>query len=129
MDVFISFPCVYIRNSLYLPPCLGLCHRCPPRQVLRTLRVRGQDYLVTSSGLVIYCTAPLWHICVFLIYGTSNSHIKGNKTLVLMQSGIVNEHQLMCDAHTLLEPHRTASLFYFTCYHPFSLFLLCVCHS
>ena len=54
------------------------------------------------------------------------NHIKGkgNITLVLMHSSIVNEYQLPCDAHTVLEPHRgTAAFFYVTHYRPFPLFL------
>ena len=31
------------------------------------------------------------------------NHIKGNISLVLMHSGIVNGYQLLCDAHTVLE--------------------------
>jgi len=40
-----------------------------------------------------------------------------------MHSSIVNGYQLLCDAHTVLEPHRetAAVLFHF--------FFLCVCHS
>ena len=46
-----------------------------------------------------------------------------------MQNGIVNEHQLLCNAHTVLVPHRgTAACFYFTRYRPFLLFL-CMCLS
>ena len=52
------------------------------------------------------------------------NHIKGNISFDLMHSGIVNDYQLLCDAHTLLEPHRgTAAFFFFTHYRPFSLFL------
>ena len=57
-------------------------------------------------------------------------HIKGNINFVLMYSGIVNGHQLQCDAHTVPELHRgTAAFFFITHYCPFLLFLLCVCHS
>ena len=42
---------------------------------------------------------------------------------VLMHSGIVNGY-LLCDAHTMLEPHRgTAAFFFFTHYRPFPLVL------
>jgi len=55
-------------------------------------------------------------------YGT-DIHIKGYITLVLMHSGIVNGHQLLCDAHTVLEPHRgTAALFLFYSPSSFSTF-------
>ena len=40
-----------------------------------------------------------------------------------MHSGIVNGHQLLCDAHTVLEPHRgTAAFFFFYSLSPFSTF-------
>ena len=44
----------------------------------------------------------------------SFNHIKGYITLVLMYSGIVNgyQHQLLCDAHTVLEPHRGTAVFF-----------------
>ena len=65
-----------------------------------------------------------WHVGVFLTYGKNISHIKGNRTLVLMHSGIVDGYQLQCDAHTVLGQHRgTAAFFYFTRYRPFPLFL------
>ena len=45
-------------------------------------------------------------------------------SLVLMHSGIVNGYQLLCDAHTVLEPHRGTAVFVcFTHYRPFQLFL------
>jgi len=50
---------------------------------------------------------------------------------VLMHSGIVNwyRYQLLCDARTVLEPHRgTAAFFFFTHYRPFPLFLF-ICLS
>ena len=38
-----------------------------------------------------------------------------------MHGGIVNGYQLLCDAHTILEPHRgTAAFFYFARYRPFN---------
>ena len=51
------------------------------------------------------------------------NHIRGNRALVT-HSGIVNGYQLLCDAHTVLDPHRgTAAFFYFTHYRPIPLFL------
>ena len=65
---------------------------------------------------------------MYLTYGMNISHIKGNSTLVLMHSGIVNGYQLLCNAHTVFEPHRGMQIyFYFTHYCPFPLFFLCVC--
>ena len=39
-------------------------------------------------------------------------HIMGNITFVLMHSGIVNGCQLLCDAHTVLEPHVGTAVFF-----------------
>ena len=52
-------------------------------------------------------------------------------SLVLMHSGIVNGYPLLCDAHTVLEPHRGTAAFFsilltFVLFH---FFFLCVCHS
>ena len=67
---------------------------------------------------------------VSLTYGT-DIHIKGYITLVLMHSGIVNGHQLLCDAHTVREPHRGTAVFFlfFLTIVLFHFFVLCVCHS
>ena len=62
-----------------------------------TLGLHPSDLLVSFN---------LWH--------KQFNHIKSNISLVLMYSGIVNGYQLLCDAHTVLEPHRvTAALFLF----------------
>ena len=38
-----------------------------------------------------------------------------------MHNGIVNGYQLLCNAHTVLEPHRgTAAFFYFARHRPFN---------
>ena len=59
---------------------------------------------------------------VSLTYGT-DIHIKGYITLVLMHSGIVNGHQLLCNAHNVLEPHKgTAAFFLFYSLSFFSTF-------
>ena len=56
------------------------------------------------------------------------NHIKLRATInfVLMHSGIVNGHKLLCDAHAVSEQHRATMqlYFYFTHYCPFPLFLL-----
>ena len=50
--------------------------------------------------------------------------LRATAVFVLMHSGIVDEYQLLCDAHTVLEPHRgTVAFSFFTHYHPFPLFL------
>ena len=47
-----------------------------------------------------------------------------NTTLVLIHSGIVNGHQLLCDAHTVLEPHRgTAAFFFLSSFSTFSFYV------
>ena len=66
---------------------------------------------------------PWWHVGVFLSYSTNICHIMGNRSLVLMHSGISNGYQLLCDAHAVLEPHRGTAVFFFTHYRPFPLFL------
>jgi len=49
--------------------------------------------------------------------------LRATALFVLMHSGIVNGHQLLCDAHTVLEPHRgTAALFLFYSPSSFSTF-------
>ena len=58
----------------------------------------------TTSGqrtsLLTTQSTPLWLIGFFNLL--HKQHIKGNITLVLMHSGIVNGYQLLCDAHTVL---------------------------
>ena len=62
-------------------------------------------------------------------YGTRVT-LRASSVFVLIYSGIENGYQLLCDAHTVLEPDRgTAAFFFFTHYRPFPLFFLCVCHS
>jgi len=61
---------------------------------------------------------------VSLTYGTN---IKDNSTLVLMHSDIVNGHQLLCDAHTMLEPHRGTAALFLTILSFSAFFFLCVC--
>ena len=44
----------------------------------------------------------------------AKKHFKGNINLVLIHSGIVNGRQLLCNAHSVIKPHRgTAALFLF----------------
>jgi len=66
---------------------------------------------------------PLWHVGVSNI-GKNIATLRATSLFVLMHSGIVNGYQLLCDAHTLLEPHRgTADLFLFYSLLSFPLFL------
>ena len=37
--------------------------------------------------------------------------LRATARFALMYSGIVNGHQLLCDAHTVLEPHRGTEAF------------------
>ena len=53
------------------------------------------------SGLLV--SFNLWH----------KQHIKGNISLVLMHSDIVNGHRLLCDAHTVLNHIGELQLFSF----------------
>ena len=73
---------------------------------------------------------PVWPVRDFHLWHKQFNHIKGYITLVLMNSGIVNRYQLLCDAHTVLEPHRgTAASFLFYSLSSLSFFILCVCLS
>ena len=64
---------------------------------------------------------------VFDLWHKQFNNIKGNTTVVLMHSGIVNRYQLLCDGHTVLEPHRGTPLFsYFTHIRPFPIFFMCL---
>jgi len=59
----------------------------------------------------------------FLTYSTNIAALRDTALFVLMHSGIVNGHQLLCDAHTVLEPHMgTAALFLFHSLSSFSTF-------
>ena len=51
--------------------------------------------------------------------------LRATALFVLMHSDIINVYQLLlCDAHTVLRPHRgTAAFFFITHYRPFPLFL------
>ena len=72
---------------------------------------------------------PSWPVLlVTLSYGTNRlTTLRTAEIFVLMHSGIVIGYQLLCDAHTVLEPFwGTASFFYFTHYYLFPLFL-CMC--
>jgi len=55
-----------------------------------------------KNALKVYLFSAL----VSVTYGTKISHIKGNSPFFLMHSDIVNGHQLLCDAHTVLEQPR-----------------------
>ena len=66
---------------------------------------------------------PLWPVGVFFnLWHKQFNHFKGNITIVLMHDGIVNGYQLMCAAHTVLEPHRGTSFFLFYSLSSFSTF-------
>ena len=71
--------------------------------------------------------------CNFILFEISYNVefiIKGSTIPVLMHSGIVHGYQLLCDAHTVLEPHRgTAAFSFLLTIVLFHFFFLCVCHS
>ena len=62
-------------------------------------------------------------------YGTNSlTTLRATALFVLMHSGIVNGYQLLCDAHTVVEPHRGTAASLVTHYRPFPLFLF-MCFS
>ena len=74
----------------------------------------SQD-ITRPHGLLVPLTC-VWH--------KQLTTLRATKIFVLIHSGIVNKYQLLCDAQTVLEPHRgTAAFFFFTYYRPFPLFL------
>ena len=65
---------------------------------------------------------PLWPVGVF-INTQQLTTFRGYINLVLMLSGIVNGHNLLCNAHAVSERHRgTAALFLFYSLSFFSSF-------
>merc|ERR1719239_2070531 len=53
--------------------------------------------------------------CLLVSYGNNSlATLRATSLFVLMHSGIVSGYQLLCDSHTVLEPHRgTAAIFLF----------------
>ena len=89
-------------------------------------QLSGQDVVPEPTNkfwLQYYCLHhPCLVACWCLIAPTVNS-VEGKNTLVLMHNGIVNRYQLLCGAHTVLEPHRgTAAFFLFYSLSSFSTF-------
>ena len=99
--------------------CLS-CWNCDTQSIHQTLKIK----LILVAHLVINLSSRFKVLVVHLLtYGINISHIKGNSNLVVMHSGIVNGYQLLCDAPTVLEPHRgTTALFLFYSLLPFSTF-------
>ena len=107
---------------------MTICGKSQPQPFVHTFKkvIRAEmPGEVKISGISL---PPLWHVGVFLTYGTNISHIKGYITLVLMHNGIVNGYQLLCDAHTVLEPRRGTAAFLLTVFR-FHFFFLCVFQS
>ena len=73
------------------------------------------------------------HSCGMLVSHSTNifSHLKGNLSIVLMHSGIVNAYQLLCDAHSVPVQHKgTTDIFLYYSLYTFPAFiLLYVCQS
>ena len=80
---------------------------------------------VILNCFILNPISPPRGLLVSLTYGTNGlTTLRATLIFVLMHSGIVNGHQLLCDAHTVLESHsRNAAFFFFTHYRPFPLFL------
>ena len=81
-------------------------------------------HTVFCFAVFMHCILPLRHVGVFLTNDMNISHaLRATELLVPMHSGIVNGHQLLCYAHTVLEPHKgTAALFLFYSRSSFSIF-------
>ena len=47
---------------------------------------------------------PSWPVGVLLLMARTDT-FRATLVFVLMHSGIVNGYRLLCDAHTVLEPH------------------------
>ena len=111
------------RGSLYNGQYWLSWRRSPRREMWRHVSVSSHPgpYGVYREHTQVYtfvsvskrnCVRP----CALLMSHNTQqvNHIKGNITLVLMHSGIVNGYQLLCNAHTVLEPQRgTAAFFLF----------------
>ena len=89
-----------------------------PHNFWRILRFSQSNYhLFSLHQLTFTLHPPLWSVGV--LWHEQFSHNKGNITLVLMHSGIVNRYQILC----LNDIGELQLFFYFTHYHPFPLFL------
>ena len=71
--------------------------------------------LVFSTPSWPVSVIKLWHKQLITLWATVIS-------LVLMHSRIVNGYQLLCDAHTVLEPHRGTAAFFFFLFYSLSSF-------
>ena len=71
-----------------------------------------------------------WPVVVIKLWHKQFNHIKGTALFVLMHRSIVNRYQLLCDAHTVLEPHRgTAAFSFLLTIVLIHFFCFCVYHS
>ena len=82
------------------------------------------DERIYENNSLTITRPPLWPVGVLLTYGMNSlATLRGTSVFVLMHSGIVTGYQLLCDAHTVLQPHRgTAVFFFFTHLSSFSTF-------
>ena len=67
--------------------------------------------------------------CWCLIIAPTGIHIQGKSILVLMNSGIVNGQQLLCNAHTVPKQHRGTTALFFLLTIVLFHYSFCVCHS
>ena len=85
-------------------------------------------FVIFSLVFFILTLLTMWHV---EFHHNTLATLRATAFFVLMHSGIVNEFQLLYDAHTVLKPHRgAAALFLFLLtIILFHFFFLRVCHS
>ena len=105
---------VKVRSPPFLVFLVACCLIIPPTAILKL-------HSLTNALVACWCR-PVMAQAVTL-RATLIS-------LVHMHSGIVNGYQLLCDAHTVLEPHRgTVAFSFLLTIVLFHFYFLCVCHS
>ena len=88
------------------------------------------SYKEKKSNRLLWCILGSSHIlyaltaCGMLVSHTQFSYNKGNNTIVLMHSGIVNKYPLLCETHTVSKQHRgnVVSFLFFQWYFFFQFF-------
>ena len=75
-------------------------------------------------GVLVLNKTRLRGLLVSSSYGTNSlTTLRATEIFILMHSGVVNGYQLLCNAHTVFEPHRGTAFFFLNHYCRFPLFL------